>query len=156
MQNAPLGAYPQTASRPNWRPVIPSIGLIVCLLGAAEARHLSLSHLNYCTTTIGMVAASALEMYASDNQGHYPASMRALVSGNYLKRIPTCPAAATATYDLDYQVSPKGDEFTICCSGNHHWLAWRILGVEGRSDVPAYNSRQGLIRGKRYLDGPAL
>ena len=146
---APLGSRkPQPDLERNWRHLLVGLGLIACLLGLARARQNSLSHLNWCTTQIGMVVGSALEVYASDNQGHYPRSMPMIVRDHYLKSIPTCPAAGKVTYVLDYQVSPTGDTYSFSCHGNHHWLAWRVLGLPEKENCPFYHSSEGLTTGR--------
>lgn len=56
-----------------------------------------------CRTNLKNLA-SALEMYSTDYSGQYPESLERLLAGNYLKTLPTCPAAGHMTY-TDYQVS---------------------------------------------------
>ncbi|GMU58220.1 MAG: hypothetical protein AMXMBFR33_73660 [Candidatus Xenobia bacterium] len=81
---------------------------------------------------------TALEMYAVDNAGRYPATM-ARLTPNYLKVIPNCPAAGTDTYSESYQVAVEPDAFTLACRGHHH------ASVGMQADRPAYNSVQGLL-----------
>ena len=93
--------------------------------------------------------ATALEMYASDNGGRYPTTWTKLTSGNYLKLIPTCPAAGTDTYSSTYRYTtasraPNGkriqgkDTFSFHCQGNNH-------SKNGtRPNHPAYDSEFGL------------
>ena len=88
--------------------------------------------------------ATALEMYATDNHGLYPRYLPDLVPGNYLKQIPTCPAAGNDTYSASYQVSIDGKAFSFVCTGNNH--AKSYAGFKRPSDnFPQYNSRDGLI-----------
>jgi prepilin-type N-terminal cleavage/methylation domain-containing protein len=51
-------------------------------------------------------SGTAFEMYSTDNSGHYPQSTgtggMTLLTPNYLKIIPTCPAAGTDTYSSTY------------------------------------------------------
>ncbi|CAN0391541.1 unnamed protein product, partial [Phaeothamnion confervicola] len=42
--------------------------------------------------------ATSLEMYSTDNAGHYPRSSLNLLTPNYLKVIPQCPTAQRDTY----------------------------------------------------------
>ena len=77
--------------------------------------------------------ATALEMYAMDHKNNYPDSLKQLPPGNYLRFIPTCPAASRDTYSATYRKS--GQSFEFHCSGNH---AGRTPGH------PIYNSNEGL------------
>src|ERR1700712_1744623 len=45
---------------------------------------------------------TAFEMYSTDNSGHYPKTNMGLLTPNYLKVIPTCPAAGSDTYSATY------------------------------------------------------
>lgn len=99
--------------------------------------------------------ATALEMYASDFGGLYPANLAILTNKNpkfaYLRTIPTCPAAGKDTYSATYKMSaakrdPKTgkalsgvDRFTFHCSGHHHKAA------DGPANKPAYDSETGLM-----------
>lgn len=87
--------------------------------------------------------ATGLEMYASDNKGLFPDSLARLTEGNYLKVIPTCPAAGKLTY-TDYTVSPKRANFHFSCVGNNHARAY--IGFNKSSeDLPAYSAAKGLV-----------
>ncbi len=90
---------------------------------------------------------TALEMYATDNEGDYPRALGALTP-NYLKVIPICPSAQKDTYTLTYEVAgidpdkdgkPVPDAFTYYCEGDHHGKA----GTP--ANYPQYSSYQGLI-----------
>lgn len=83
-------------------------------------------------------AAVALEMYATDYGGHYPASMEKLVAGSYLSSLPTCPAASRDTYSASYQVSTQPELFSFACSGNNHALG---------DNIPRYSSETGFNAG---------
>lgn len=70
--------------------------------------------------------STAMEIYATDNNRHYPASLDEL-SPDYLKTIPTCPAAGSNTYMLESTTPlagggpiPTPDNFTVYCAGNNH------------------------------------
>lgn len=82
--------------------------------------------------------ATALEMYASDNVGRYPTDLKPLITGNYLRMIPTCPAAGKDTYTETYQVQNTPDLFSFYCRGNHH-------GTLAPENHPAYNAEMGLV-----------
>lgn len=78
----------------------------------------------------------ALEMYSTDFGGHYPPHMEQLLGKDYLKAIPTCPAAGSDTYSGSYEVATEPDVFSFSCKGNHHGMG------EGK---PLYNSLTGLV-----------
>ena len=82
--------------------------------------------------------ATALEMYASDNAGRYPANLEQLTP-DYLRRLPTCPAAQSDTYSQTYEFSSAPDSYSFYCSGHHHSAAG------ARENRPAYNAMEGLI-----------
>jgi hypothetical protein len=80
----------------------------------------------------------ALEMYATDNRGRYPDTL-AKLTPNYLKAIPTCPAAGRDTYSEGYTSTATPDTYAFCCKGYYH----KAAGYE--PDFPRYNSTEGLI-----------
>lgn len=82
--------------------------------------------------------ATALEMFASDNGGKYPADLKPLITGNYLRTIPTCPAASKDTYSESYVVQAKPDLFSFYCSGLNH-------SPMLPANLPGYNAEMGLI-----------
>lgn len=82
---------------------------------------------------------TALEIYSSDFSGRYPTSMHRLTP-NYLKTIPTCPAASRDTYSETYRVGTDPDLFTLVCTGLNH----RRAGLEV-PNYPQYTSQQSLI-----------
>ncbi len=85
--------------------------------------------------------ATALEIYASDNQGRYPGSLDGLTP-NYLGTIPPCPVANKDTYSHTYRQgrsAPGNDQdyrdyYHFACSGDH--------SAAGPS--PKYDSVRGL------------
>lgn len=86
--------------------------------------------------------ATALEMYASDNKGVYPLTLDPLVTGNYLRSLPTCPSAYRDTY-TDYTTFRKHTSFRFSCVGNNHSKAY--AGFPGPCDnLPAYDAERGL------------
>lgn len=89
--------------------------------------------------------ATALEMYASDNDGYYPDRLEpALMQGNYLKSIPTCPAAGKATYSESYHTYKHRNHFRFSCSGNNHGKAYTGFNAASE-DFPTYDAEQGLL-----------
>lgn len=81
---------------------------------------------------------TALEMYSTDNNGRYPVAL-SKITPDYLKVIPTCPAAKADTYSSSYVSHDKPDVYSIYCSGHHHKL------VKLPPDYPKYDAIQGLI-----------
>lgn len=84
--------------------------------------------------------ATACEMYASDYGGHYPADLTLLTGGNYLRTVPTCPAAGRDTYSSTYEVSAQPDSFRFACSGCHHHRS----GIHA-PNYPRYSAEEGLV-----------
>jgi hypothetical protein len=79
--------------------------------------------------------ATALEMYATDNNGEYPLLLSYL-SPHYLAYTPTCPTLSIDTYSCGYSIT-QGKEFYVCCIGKNH--------PEYLDNMPAYSSKQGAI-----------
>lgn len=77
--------------------------------------------------------ATALEMYATDNNGYYPPDLKKLTP-DYLEKLPQCPVKGA---NYVYEVSKKKDSFIIYCPGEQH----KDLGITG----PAYGSNSGLV-----------
>ena len=81
--------------------------------------------------------ATALEMYSTDNAGRYPETVKKL-SPDYLKVIPTCPAASKDTYSETYQVTVQPDLYSFFCAGHNH-------GDNAAEGYPQYNAQSGLV-----------
>ena len=81
---------------------------------------------------------TASEMYASDYEGRYPRSLSVLTP-NYLRIIPNCPAANADTYSASYTMTVSPDAFTVFCQGHNH------ESVGTPADYPKYSAIQGLI-----------
>lgn len=88
--------------------------------------------------------ATALEMWASDHKGRYPASLEMLIDKNYLKTIPTCPGAGEDTYSRTYECSIKPDNFSFCCAGDNHRKAYSGFPASSK-DFPKYSAVEGLM-----------
>ncbi|MBS2036512.1 hypothetical protein JST97_16085 [bacterium] len=86
--------------------------------------------------------ATALEMYAEDNKGIYPLELSRLTQGNYLRIIPTCPAANKVTYS-NYRVFGAGNHYHFSCVGNNHAPSYEWTG-KSSDNYPGYNSDTGL------------
>lgn len=86
-----------------------------------------------------MNLGTALEMYATDNGGQYPPSLKYLAP-DYLWQIPTCPSAGKDTYSSSYLVGQNFDAYTFYCSGANH------TDVQGVGpNFPEYSSLSGLL-----------
>jgi serine/threonine-protein kinase len=77
---------------------------------------------------------TAMEMYSSDNLGRYPPALP-YITPNYLKTLPTCPAARKMSYSYTRTTHP--DCYTVWCDGYYH----KELQVPG---FPKYDAIQGL------------
>lgn len=81
---------------------------------------------------------TALEMYSTDNSGHYPGTLTGLTP-DYLRIIPTCASAGeSSVYTSVFTSSRVPDAYTFYCSGTNH----SAVGVD--ADYPQYNSTSGL------------
>jgi len=150
-QAGPLGSVEQLPL-PD-RPKVGWVTLVTALLAVAAISYLLSSfpvrprqnrpqlHLIVCKSNLKNLAA-ALEMYASDNADNYPESLDKLTEHNYLKSIPTCPAAGKMTY-LDYQVSTRPDCFSVSCCGDNHKRAFIGFNADS-TGIPRYNAELGL------------
>ena len=127
----------------SWKPscldlaILAAIGVILlALLFPGGVRSRSQGQLTSCKSNLRNLS-TALEMYASDDQGgHYPPNLDRLLP-KHLRAIPQCPAAPSSTYEYSSSITSKG--FTVWCHGGHHHSAG-ILG-----DYPQYSSFRGLI-----------
>ena len=97
--------------------------------------------------------ATALEMYATDNEGTYPESLddltkigvddRGVSVGPYIKIIPLCPASRLPS-SYGYKTATVPDNFTVWCKGDH---THKTAGVN--NGYPQYQPGQSLILGIR-------
>lgn len=83
---------------------------------------------------------TALQMYAEDFEGRFPTRL-GLLTPNYLRRIPNCPAAQRDTYSATYVTD--GAAFSMFCQGHHHKSA------DAPANYPGYSSRVGSWRAER-------
>jgi len=93
------------------------------------------SQLTACKSNLKNMG-TALEMYSTDNKGHYPRAL-SQITPSYLKTIPTCPSSGASTYAYTFSVKP--DSYTVFCSGSYH----KANGLA--PDYPEYDSYNGLI-----------
>jgi len=89
--------------------------------------------------------ATALEMYATDNEGYYPPSLEYLKmnitpsGGSYVKWLPLCPSCKKP-YNYEYADHP--DNFTLCCGGGQAHIATGTVSSEGY--WPQYTPGKGI------------
>ena len=151
----PLGSQPEAAPpKTHWLLTLAKaigcaalcfFGLIVGLLlvNPRGGRSRNGGQLTACKSNCKNIA-TALEMYASDNGGRYPPTLEPLlITGNYLKLIPTCPAAGKMTY-TNYQCSQSPDCFSYACVGNNHGKAYSGFDASAEN-YPRYQAEQGLL-----------
>lgn len=91
---------------------------------------------------------TAMEMYSTDWQGHYPNNLAALTPA-YLIALPQCPVSRSQSYRL--QTGPKAgyntqgyeDYYVLQCQGENH------KRIRLAPNFPQYDCLQGLIEGPR-------
>lgn len=89
---------------------------------------------DFCTRQCGANMRNLgreLEMYATDNLGLFPTSLGQLVP-NYVKSIPTCPAAGSDTYSSSFHPSDHATDYTLGCKG------WHFRPVEEHNLFPTW------------------
>ena len=96
--------------------------------------------LRLCKSNLKHIA-TGVEIYSSDWGGAFPPST-ANLTPNYLRTVPTCPAAGADTYSEHVQVDNRSLEqgsYLIYCAGDHH----SDVGVP--ADYPLYDSVVGWV-----------
>ena len=122
--------------------------------------------LSACQTNLRNIAC-AVEMYSTDWSGRYPANL-ALLTPDYLRAIPTCPATRPTLLmpavvggcrgvgpgsdvrlceipvgpgfnSYYYRATAEPDLYTLCCAGHHH--------PELEKNFPRYTANEGLNAG---------
>lgn len=76
---------------------------------------------------------TAMEMWSTDFNGEYPDELEKLVP-NYLRTLPTCPAAG----EMNYKLKKRNQRFRVSCGGHHH------ADSELAEDFPRYDNNAGL------------
>jgi hypothetical protein len=100
------------------------------------------SMLTCCKANLRSIG-TALEMYAGDNDRHFPPDLEKL-SPRYLKVIPSCEKAMRDYYGA-YIVNADADIYTIFCRGEFH------KSLLGQPDYPQCDSIHGIIVDPREL-----
>ena len=123
--------------------VIAIIAILAAILVPNFIRARAQGQLTACKSNLKNIG-TAMEMYSTDWSGKYPtASGLAGLAPNYLKTIPECPAAGSATYTALFSAALNTagfqDYYYISCNGGNH----TAVSVSG--NYPAYDGIQGLI-----------
>ena len=123
--------------------VITIITVLAAILIPSFKRARARSQLSSCVSQCRSTA-TALEMYAVDNDGRFPdqsglAGLGQLTQGNYLKRLPTCPSRGNCTF-IDFIASTTPDRFSFSCVGNNHGDCFP--GLNGLN-IPSYSNDLG-------------
>ena len=116
------------------------VGLTILYVNSMP-RHCS-GQLTACKSNCKNIA-TALEMYSSDNAGHYPENLQKLIPDHYLALVPTCPAAGAMTY-TNYRVSHDPDNFSFACVGNNHAKSYSGFSTSS-NNFPQYNAESGVL-----------
>ena len=125
--------------------VIAIIAILAAILVPNFIRARAQGQLTACKSNLKNVG-TALEMYSTDWAGKYPATASlAILTPDYLKTIPTCPAAGTDTYsgsyitgNVAYNSSNYQDYYLIACNGTNHTALSLPVGY------PQYDGLRGL------------
>lgn len=116
--------------------VIAIIAILASITIPNLIRAKSRSQLTGCQSNLRNIG-NALEMYNVDYKGRYPTQF-ALLTPNYIKTIPECPAAGSNTYTGSFAVTTIPDSYEIFCQGNNH-------SGFAAPDYPQFNSVRGLV-----------
>jgi prepilin-type N-terminal cleavage/methylation domain-containing protein len=123
--------------------VIAIIAILAAILVPNFIRARAQGQLTACKSNLKNIG-TALEMYSTDWSGKYPTATT-LLTPNYLKTIPECPAAASVTYTASFgtagtmNTQSYQDYYYVECTGGNH------EAVSVTANYPAYNGIQGLI-----------
>ena len=125
--------------------VITIIAILAAILVPNFKRARSRGQLASCVSNCKNTA-TALEMYAVDNSGRFPAlsglaGIDVLITNNVIKRRPTCPSAGRCTF-VDYTASLTPDSFSYSCVGNNHGDLFP--GFSG-TNIPSYANGLGVV-----------
>ena len=123
--------------------VIAIIAILAAILVPNFLKARAQGQLTACKSNLKNMA-TALEMYASDFGGRYPTAFQTqMTSGNYLKAVPTCPAAGGDTYSSTYTSVTTPDSFSFWCSGTNHAKAYSAFTASS-TNYPQYSAERGL------------
>jgi hypothetical protein len=124
-----------------------TILLLLSLTGCSVSKDRAQAQLRSCYNDCRNVS-TALEMYATDNEGHYPQAL-SMLTPNYLRELPTCPAAGRDSYSPSYRATSSAltdqsglapyDQYSFFCKGNNH----KSAGMD--PNVPGMDSWEGFF-----------
>lgn len=135
--------------------VIAIIAILAAILVPNFIRARAQGQLTACKSNLKNIG-TALEMYATDNGGRYPVTLKKLsevsslnntATQAYLKQIPICPSAGINTYGDAYQYHQNPDNYSLYCEGSNHTAA----GMP--ADYPKFNAEMGLIERESQMTG---
>lgn len=124
--------------------VIAIIAILAAILVPNFIRARAQGQLTACKSNLKNIG-TAMEMYSTDWSGKYPTAGMNLLTPNYLKTIPECPAAGTVTYQASFGTSSAynsnnfQDYYFIQCGTSNH------QSVSVPNNYPQYDGIQGLI-----------
>lgn len=99
--------------------VISIISILLLALLPNFVRAKARTRLSACESNMRNFA-TALELYAHDNNSNFPTQFSQLSPG-YLKTIPRCPSCVDNTnYINGYTSATMPDRYTMTCSGSNH------------------------------------
>jgi len=97
----------------------------------------SRGRLSACETNLRNMA-SALEVYSTEHERHFPADLTA-IAPTYIQSIPTCPSAGSGRpYIEGFQSASAPSSYTLRCRGAYHV----DLGLA--EDAPSFQYGTGL------------
>jgi type IV pilus assembly protein PilA len=124
--------------------VIAIIAILAAILVPNFLKARAQGQLAACESNLKNIA-TALEMYATDFSGDYPAGALTLLTstatgGAYMKAIPNCPSVTTAPYDYTSNASP--DNFTLTCGAATAHIATGTVCTT--ANWPQYTPGEGI------------
>ena len=128
--------------------VIAIIAILAAILVPNFIRARAQGQLTACKSNLKNIG-TAMEMYSTDWSGKYPSgTTMPLLTPNYLKTIPECPAAGSITYKATLGANKAyntgnatgfQDYYFISCNGANH------AAVSVPANYPQYDGISGLI-----------
>ena len=126
--------------------VIAIIAILAAILVPNFIRARAQGQLTACKSNLKNIG-TAMEMYSTDWSGKYPTGGMNLLTPNYLKTIPECPAAGSVTYSADFGAS-GGPTYNTAGFQDYYWITCATTNhtaVSVSADYPQYDGIQGLI-----------
>jgi len=114
------------------------LAVLAMLILPSYVRARSRGRLSACETNLRNMA-SALEVYSTENDRHFPASLTNLTP-TYIQSVPTCPSAGSGTpYVQGFVSMSNPSAYTLTCKGSWH----TDLGLP--EDAPSFHYGTGLV-----------